>query len=147
MGGGNGNGRNGGNTEPNNGNGGNGNGSGGNTGGNGGDELDALRKNIPGEPGKDYPIYSTSDLCKINPKNPGCGGSANGNGGDGSNGGGDGGNGNGGDIQPNNAPGGATGPDYSASGIAARKAALIAAISKNVPGLQLTPDDLVPISV
>ena len=121
------------------------------------------------------PIYSTSDLCKINPKNPGCGGSANGNGGDGNgangggdgsggnqvdildpisgnggdggNGGGDGGNGNGGDIQPNNAPSGATGPDYSASGIAARKAALIAAISKNVPGLQLTPDDLVPISV
>ena len=122
------------------------------------------------------PIYSTSDLCKINPKNPGCGGSANGNGGngngangggdgsggnqvdildpisgnggDGGNGGGDGGNENGGgDIQPNNAPSGATGPDYSASGIAARKAALIAAISKNVPGLQLTPDDLVPISV
>ena len=126
------------------------------------------------------PIYSTSDLCKINPKNPGCGGSGNGgsnggngngangggdgsggnqvdildpisgnggDGGDGGNGGGDGGNGNGGDIQPNNAPSGATGPDYSASGIAARKAALIAAISKNVPGLQLTPDDLVPISV
>ena len=27
------------------------------------------------------PIYSTSDLCKINPKNPGCGGGGNGNGG------------------------------------------------------------------
>ena len=80
------------------------------------------------------PIYSTSDLCKINPKNPGCGGSGNGgsNGGNGNgaNGGGDGSGGNqvdildpingnandvgnsggdGGDIQPNNAPSGATG--------------------------------------
>merc|ERR1711879_687279 len=125
---------------------------------------------------------ATSILCKINPKNPGCGGGNGGGkggegggngGGDGeghgneANGGGDGSGGNqvdildpingnandvgnsggdGGDIQPNNAPSGAMGPDYSASGIAARKAALIAAISKNVPGLQLTPDDLVPIS-
>merc|ERR1712226_1434527 len=38
----------------------------------GGDELDALRKNIPGEPGKDYPINGPSILCKINPNNPGC---------------------------------------------------------------------------
>ena len=37
--------------------------------------------------------------------------------------------------------------DYSAEGIAKRKAAIIAAISKNVPGLELTPDKLVPISV
>ena len=37
--------------------------------------------------------------------------------------------------------------DYSAAGIAARKQALIDAIKKNVPDTQLTPDDLVPISV
>merc|ERR1711992_366621 len=36
------------------------------------DPLEALRKNIPGEPGKDYPIFSTNILCKINPANPGC---------------------------------------------------------------------------
>ena len=29
-------------------------------------------KNIPGEPGKDYPINGPSILCKINPNNPGC---------------------------------------------------------------------------
>merc|ERR1711874_703134 len=62
------------------------------------DELDALRKNIPGEPGKDYPIYSISILCKINPKNPGCGG-GNGGGKGGKNGGGNGGKG--GNNQPN----------------------------------------------
>ena len=33
-------------------------------------------KNIPGEPGKDYPIFGTNILCKINPQNPGCGGGA-----------------------------------------------------------------------
>ena len=134
------------------------------------------------------PIYSTSDLCKINPKNPGCGGGGNGNGGgngkgndggangNGENGGGNGSGGNqvpildptngsaddggnsgeGGDVNAgsggnggggNGNGGGSTGPDYSAEGIAKRKAALIAAISKNVPGLELTPDDLVPISV
>ena len=27
---------------------------------------------IPGEPKEDYPIYATSFLCKLNPKNPGC---------------------------------------------------------------------------
>ena len=37
--------------------------------------------------------------------------------------------------------------DYSATGIAARKQALIDAIRKNVPDTKLTPDDLVPISV
>jgi len=42
----------------------------------GGDELDALRKNIPGEPGKDYPIFGRDKLCQINPQNPGCGGGA-----------------------------------------------------------------------
>ena len=42
---------------------------GGNT---GGDELDALRRNIPGEPGKDYPIHGPSIICKLNPKQ--CGG-------------------------------------------------------------------------
>ena len=36
------------------------------------DELDALRKNIPGEPGKDYPIHGQSILCKLNPRQ--CGG-------------------------------------------------------------------------
>ena len=125
------------------------------------------------------PIYSTSDLCKINPKNPGCGDGSGGNqvqildptnenavddgnsggGGGNENGGNSGGgdnenggnnqpnNGNGGENAPQRAPaGGTTGPDYSAEGIAKRKAALIAAISKNVPGLELTPDDLVPIS-
>ncbi len=30
------------------------------------------RKSIPGEPGKDYPIYSIDILCKINPGQ--CGG-------------------------------------------------------------------------
>merc|ERR1711997_835742 len=29
--------------------------------------LDNLRKNIPGEPGKDYPTFGPSILCKINP--------------------------------------------------------------------------------
>ena len=38
-----------------------------------------FRKNIPGEPGKDYPIFSTNILCKINPANPGCGGAGGGN--------------------------------------------------------------------
>ena len=43
------------------------------------DELDALRKNIPGEPGKDYPINSFSIVCKLNPRQcGGGGGSANG---------------------------------------------------------------------
>ena len=37
--------------------------------------------------------------------------------------------------------------DYSAAGIAARKAAIICAIKKNLPDTKLTPDDLVPISV
>jgi len=36
------------------------------------DELECLRKVIPGEPKKDYPIYGPSILCKLNPKNPGC---------------------------------------------------------------------------
>merc|ERR1712079_346623 len=81
------------------------------------DELDALRKNIPGEPGKDYPIYSISILCKINPKNPGCGGgngggkgdkNGGGNGGKGGNNrpnGGNGNGGNGGNTEPNNGNG------------------------------------------
>lgn len=59
------------------------------------DDLDKLRKNIPGEPGKDYPIYGTSILCKINPQNPGCGGGGGGaakrNGGNGAKNGGNGG--------------------------------------------------------
>merc|ERR1712113_1237121 len=42
------------------------------------DDLDGLRQNIRGEPGKDYPIFSTNILCKINPTNPGCGGGAGG---------------------------------------------------------------------
>merc|ERR1712223_1853949 len=36
------------------------------------DKLECLRQVIPGEPKEDYPIYSTSILCKLNPKNPGC---------------------------------------------------------------------------
>merc|ERR1712001_383741 len=36
------------------------------------DELECLRQVIPGEPKEDYPIYATSFLCKLNPKNPGC---------------------------------------------------------------------------
>merc|ERR1712037_876277 len=36
--------------------------------------LDALRKNISGEPGKDYPTFGSNILCKINLTNPGCGG-------------------------------------------------------------------------
>ena len=40
--------------------------------GDSGDELDALRRNIPGEPGKDYPIHGPSILCKLNPRQ--CGG-------------------------------------------------------------------------
>jgi hypothetical protein len=32
------------------------------------------RSAIPGEPGKDYPIYSTNILCKLNPRNCGGGG-------------------------------------------------------------------------
>merc|ERR1712080_383370 len=51
-------------------------GAGGGGGGEGGecteDELECLRQVIPGEPKEDYPIYSTSILCKLNPKNPGC---------------------------------------------------------------------------
>ena len=130
------------------------------------------------------PIYGTSILCKINPKNPGCGGGKGGNGGgkanngngggnEGGNGGGngaddagveehpvpderseDGGNGgdngggNGGDNQGGNQGGnGAAEADYSAEGIAKRKQAILDAIKKNVPGLELTPDDLVPVSV
>merc|ERR1711936_1463360 len=59
--------------------------------------LDNLRKNIPGEPGKDYPTFGPSILCKINPRNPGCGGSGGGakkGGGGGGNGGRKNGNGN-----------------------------------------------------
>jgi len=56
------------------------------------DGLDKLRASIPGEPGKDYPTFGTNILCKINPRNPGCGGSG-GSGKGGGNGGG--GNGNG----------------------------------------------------
>jgi len=55
------------------------------------DELDKLRANIPGEPGKDYPTFGFKKLCEINPRNPGCGGSggkAKGGGGGGSSGGG-----------------------------------------------------------
>ena len=48
---------------------------------------------------------------------------------------------------PDTAPETAPETDYSAAGIAARKQALIDAIKKNVPDTQLTPDDLVPISV
>lgn len=33
-----------------------------------GDGLEGLRRNIPGEPGKDYPIYSIDVLRKINPR-------------------------------------------------------------------------------
>ena len=40
--------------------------------------LHLRRQNIRGEPGKDYPIFSTNILCKINPTNPGCGGGAGG---------------------------------------------------------------------
>jgi len=36
------------------------------------DPLEGLKRNIPGTPGKDYPIFSTNILCKINPANPGC---------------------------------------------------------------------------
>lgn len=64
----------GGNKKPGNQNQGGGRNNGGNQPSEGGDELDALRKNIPGEPGKDYPIFGTNILCKINPQNPGCGG-------------------------------------------------------------------------
>jgi len=62
------------------------------------DDLDALRKNIPGEPGKDYPTYGINILCKINPRNPGCGGGGGGRkaGGGGGNGGRKGTGGNGG---------------------------------------------------
>jgi len=59
--------------------------------------LDKLRANIPGEPGKDYPTFGASILCKINPRNPGCGGSGGGakkGGGGGGNGGRKNGNGN-----------------------------------------------------
>merc|ERR1712025_906848 len=59
--------------------------------------LDKLRANIPGEPGKDYPTFGPSILCKINPRNPGCGGSGGGakkGGGGGGNGGRKNGNGN-----------------------------------------------------
>ena len=48
---------------------------------------------------------------------------------------------------PDTAPETAPETDYSATGIAARKQALIDAIKKNVPDTKLTPDDLVPISV
>lgn len=48
------------------------------------DDLDGLRKNIPGEPGKDYPIFSTNILCKINPRQ--CGGGGGGGGNNGGNG-------------------------------------------------------------
>merc|ERR1712008_37932 len=126
------------------------------------DDLDALRKAIPGEPGKDYPIYGTSFLCKINPTNPGCGGGGGGGGGGGkkANGGngGNGGNSNGGEnggedanahpapaaapetapeTAPRAAPEAAPETDYSAAGIAARKQALIDAIKKNVPDTKL----------
>jgi len=37
-----------------------------------GDPIECLKQNIPGEPGKDYPINNVSILCKLNPKNPGC---------------------------------------------------------------------------
>ena len=50
------------------------------------DKLDALRRNIPGEPGKDYPIHSFSLVCKLNPKQ--CGGQASANNGGGKKGGG-----------------------------------------------------------
>merc|ERR1719384_2562443 len=59
------------------------------------DDLDKLRKNIPGEPGKDYPIFGTNILCKINPRNPGCGGGGGGKKGNGNDGGGNGNNGGG----------------------------------------------------
>ena len=43
------------------------------------DGLDHLRQNIPGEPGKDYPIHGPSILCKLNPRQcGGQGGSGNG---------------------------------------------------------------------
>ena len=38
------------------------------------DGLDHLRQNIPGEPGKDYPIHGPSILCKLNPRQCGGGG-------------------------------------------------------------------------
>ena len=38
------------------------------------DGLDHLRKNIPGEPGKDYPINSFNIVCKLNPRQCGGGG-------------------------------------------------------------------------
>ena len=65
-------------------------GEGGNSGG--GDDLDALRRNIPGEPGKDYPINSFSIVCKLNPRQ--CGGSGGGGNGSKQKGNGNGGNGN-----------------------------------------------------
>ena len=58
----------------------------------GGDDLDALRRNIPGEPGKDYPINSFSIVCKLNPRQ--CGGSGGGGNGNKQKGNGNGGNGN-----------------------------------------------------
>lgn len=61
--------------------------------------LDALRKNIRGEPGKDYPTFGSNILCKINPTNPGCGGG-------GRSGGGGNGGGNGGRKKNNNGQGG-----------------------------------------
>lgn len=72
------------------------------------DDLDGLRKNIPGEPGKDYPIFSTNILCKINPRQcggGGGGGNGNGrkNGGSAAAAGGNGRNGNGGQKRKNGA--------------------------------------------
>ena len=67
----------------------------------GGDDLDALRRNIPGEPGKDYPINSFSIVCKLNPRQ--CGGSGGGGNGNKQKGNGNGGNGN---KQKNNGNGG-----------------------------------------
>jgi len=86
------------------------------------DGLDKLRKNIPGEPGKDYPTFGANILCKINPRNPGCGGS--GGGGGGGNGGGRNGNGkkngNGGAPKRKNQNGGRSGSTSRASSPPAR---------------------------
>ncbi len=67
--------------------------------------LNVSRRNIPGEPGKDYPIFSTNILCKINPRNPGCGAGGGSNGNRNKNGGGGGqkANNNGGQRRNNNA--------------------------------------------